>query len=579
LTVIILIHRFVVVAISPRSSLRVDSAGRPSARSMVMSASGTSDASASGAAEVEMDTAESEEDSCTWSLIQSSLLPPDGRLPCGADGAPPPRFGLHVSGAVFGGWVKQSSPACAAASVAGAWNALAGGGRRGPLALRQDDVLRHMRDALAETIAGKRARFERLLGAPIADFEEALDRAFEDAGKTLGGESKAVPGLKRAEAMRLAIALAKSRGDPELDAEADAASATTTDVRDTDDEENPKGSPSVGENENPPPRTSFAAIAALIREDEADKEDEAENEGDQGVEGDQGIEGDEGSEAEEPDDDDDGGGDGRGVPADASGKENDAGKTAEGDTNGDDDANLLAALAAGVDVNGGKSGRKKRRGKPPARLVARLGGDAIAAFASTDDAGGASSERKICVGRRWTWRKDFWEILKKRAGLEKLDRAKPSTAAFGNAGVAEATRRCAAAAAASSPSAPRVHARVVAGVKTKTRANLLIPIERRGDQTAAAAREWASLRELFSRDDVALVSHHKNHYALVFALRERCDADEGRPGGVRWTREMLTARRGQRPSAWISWEEARATMLGWSGYGILAVTVDRDGER
>ena len=78
---------------------------------------------------------------------------------------------------------------------------------------------------------------------------------------------------------------------------------------------------------------------------------------------------------------------------------------------------------------------------------------------------------------------------------------------------------------------------------------------------------------------VALVSHHKNHYALVFALRERCDADEGCPGGVRWTREMLTARRGQRPSAWISWEEARATMLGWSGYGILAVTVERGGER
>ena len=511
-----------------------------------------------------MDTAESEEDACTWLLVQSSLLPPDGRLPCGADGAPPPRFGLHVSGAVFGGWVKQSSPACAAASVAGAWNALAGGGRRGPLALRQDDVLRHMRDMLSETIASKRARFERLLGAPIADFEEALDRAFEDAGKTLGGESKAVPGLKRAEAMRLAVALAKSRGDPELDAEA--ASASTTDVRDTVDEE------------IPPPRTSFAAIAALIREDEADKEHEAENEGDEGDEGDEG--------AEEPDDDDDedhGGGDGRGRE-DASGKENDAGKTTEGETNDDDDANLLAALAAGVDANvAGK--KKKRRGKPPARLVARLGGDAIAAFASTDAAAAAaaatatSSERKRCPRRRWTWRKDFWEILKKRAGLEKLDRAKPSTAAFGNAGVAEATRRCAFAAAASSPSAPRVHARVVAGVKTKTRANLLIPIERRGDQTAAAAREWASLRELFARDDVALVSHHKNHYALVFALRERCDADEGRPGGVRWTREMLTARRGQRPSAWISWEEARATMLGWSGYGILAVTVERDGER
>lgn len=524
-----------------------DSAWRPAACPMASSASGTSDASASGGAEVEMDTAESEEDSCAWSLVQSSLLPPDGRLPCGADGAPPPRFGLHVSGAVFGGWVKQSSPACAAASVAGAWNALAGGGRRGPLALRQDDVLRHMRDILVETIASKRARFERLLGAPIADFEEALDRAFEDAGKTLGGESKAVPGLKRVEAMRLAIALAKSRGDPELDAEA---ARATNDCRDVVDEK------------NTPPRTSFAAIAALVREDEADKGDEAENEG---------------SEAEEPEeeeeDDDDRGGDERGRE-DASGKENDAGKKAERNMNDDDDATLLAALAAGVDITGGGV-KKKRRGKPPARLVARLGG--VAAPAPAPVAAPAHAAVPT-PRRRWRWRKDFWEILKKRAGLEKLERARPSTAAFGNGGVAEATRRCAAAAAAVSPSAPRVHARVVAGVKTKTRANLLIPIERRGDQTAAAAREWSSLRELFARDDVALISHHKNHYALVFALRERCDADEACPGGVRWTREMLTARRGQRPSAWISWEEARATMLGWSGYGILAATADRGGE-
>ena len=248
-----------------------------------------------------------------------------------------PRFGLHVSGAVFGGWVKQSSPACAAASVAGAWNALAGGGRRGPLALRQDDVLRHMRDILVETIASKRARFERLLGAPIADFEEALDRAFEDAGKTLGGESKAVPGLKRVEAMRLAIALAKSRGEPELDAEA---ARATNDCRDVVDEK------------NTPPRTSFAAIAALVREDEADKGDEAENEG---------------SEAEEPEeeeeDDDDRGGDERGRE-DASGKENDAGKKAERNMNDDDDATLLAALAAGVDITGGAV-KKNVAASPP----------------------------------------------------------------------------------------------------------------------------------------------------------------------------------------------------------------------
>ena len=86
-----------------------------------------------------MDTAESEEDSRAWSLVQSSLLPRRAPAVRGGWRATPPlrparlRRGLR--------WLGQAIlPACAAASVAGAWNALAGGGRRGPLALRQDDV-------------------------------------------------------------------------------------------------------------------------------------------------------------------------------------------------------------------------------------------------------------------------------------------------------------------------------------------------------------------------------------------------------------------------------------------------------
>ena len=481
---------------------------------------------------------------CAWSLVQSSLLPPTGACRAGRMARHPRwparlRRGLRWLGQAILPRVRRRERRRRVERPGGRQAA-------GPLALRQDDVLRHMRDILVETIASKRARFERLLGAPIADFEEALDRAFEDAGKTLGGESKAVPGLKRVEAMRLAIALAKSRGDPELDAEA---ARATNDCRDVVDEK------------NTPPRTSFAAIAALVREDEADRGDEAENEG---------------SEAEEPEeeeeDDDDRGGDERGRE-DASGKENDAGKKAERNMNDDDDATLLAALAAGVDITGGAV-KKKRRGKPPRDSPRGSEASPPPPPPPSPPTPTPPSPPLDVVG----------DGVKISGRYSRNARGWRSSSAPGRARrrlVTAASRRRrgdAAAAAAVSPSAPRVHARVVAGVKTKTRANLLIPIERRGDQTAAAAREWSSLRELFARDDVALISHHKNHYALVFALRERCDADEGCPGGVRWTREMLTARRGQRPSAWISWEEARATMLGWSGYGILAATADRGGE-
>ena len=220
-------------------------------------------------------------------------------------------------------------------------------------------------------------------------------------------------------------------------------------------------------------------------------------------------------------------------------------------------------------------------------------------------------------------------MFKARAGLEKLLRAKPSTAAFGNAGVAEALRDASEIAAekelrekelkekentqkaaagegaegtaeamargvgsraadgsesdlaaaadggvsddekasrekALASSFPRLACRVAVGKRTKHRRDLDVVISAAGDQRAAAAREWEGLRALFAREGTALLSHHRNHYALVFALREW--------GG---RREMLTARRGQRPSAWIDWEEARGTMLGWTGYAILAVEAER----
>ena len=38
------------------------------------------------------------------------------------------------------------------------------------------------------------------------------------------------------------------------------------------------------------------------------------------------------------------------------------------------------------------------------------------------------------------------------------------------------------------------------------------------------------------------------------------------------TRQVLTARRGQRPTAWIDWDAMRSTILTWSGYAVVAVT-------
>ena len=67
-----------------------------------------------------------------------------------------------------------------------------------------------------------------------------------------------------------------------------------------------------------------------------------------------------------------------------------------------------------------------------------------------------------------------------------------------------------------------------------------------------------------SPPDVAIVFHLKNHYALLFALREWTTRD-----GVR-VRQLLTSRRGQKPKHWIDWEEARNIMIKWPGYKMQA---------
>jgi len=116
------------------------------------------------------------------------------------------------------------------------------------------------------------------------------------------------------------------------------------------------------------------------------------------------------------------------------------------------------------------------------------------------------------------------------------------------------------------------------------------------------------------RADSCLIFHLKNHYALIYALREWVDhtGDEATdttaaaaaatttaaveaemksaasngdsedrdckpppslpaPQRGRVVRQLLTSRRGQRPSAWVDFEEARKTMLGWDGYKIMLV--------
>ena len=66
-----------------------------------------------------------------------ALLLPDGGFPDGADMS---QFGIQTNFALLQGWVKQPSPCCAAASVAGAVNAIRGLKRGDEAALSHKEV-------------------------------------------------------------------------------------------------------------------------------------------------------------------------------------------------------------------------------------------------------------------------------------------------------------------------------------------------------------------------------------------------------------------------------------------------------
>lgn len=86
---------------------------------------------------------------------------------------------------------------------------------------------------------------------------------------------------------------------------------------------------------------------------------------------------------------------------------------------------------------------------------------------------------------------------------------------------------------------------------------------------------WVGLWRDFSRESTVLIYHLKNHYALVFAMREWHEPLQQKyHEQPRQRREILTARKGQRPSTWIAWDEVYATLCAWDGYKIVSVSIE-----
>lgn len=156
-------------------------------------------------------------------------------------------------------------------------------------------------------------------------------------------------------------------------------------------------------------------------------------------------------------------------------------------------------------------------------------------------------------------------IVKDMAGLAKLRSERPSTAAIGNWGLLQAMERLNSDLNLSVGHSTSI--RLFMGKKKTPRTKIDVSLSKK-DTEETIRSQWDALRSAVCHPRQVLLFHLKNHYALIFAVREW--AEEG-PQGTILIRQVLTARKGQRPTAWLSFDEVRDVMLNWEGYKILAI--------
>lgn len=597
------------VPLSRRPGVREAASVGAAARGAAQSASGCSAppglqgpaAAAAEPAAAERDTEEPED-----AGLASLLLPPSSHAATGTAPALPSgfrKFSVAYNMGALSGWVKQPSPCCAAASMAGAWNAVLGLPREHPAALGHRQLLEALASVVAEQLAQKQEAFESHLGCALQPVLDELLARLADGGTPLGSkQAPAKKGLVRVVRQIVAEEAAPSASNEAVAADADGPQGGTA------AEAAGAGAAAPGE---PPAPSGHERLRKLFAAEAVEEEGSTPKGPPEAEDG----------EAPEP------------HLLGAAGVE----AAAEAEAEAEVSLEELADRPGSHEHKGGEvlefdlgpargrgRGRRRKRGRALAgrsRPPAGEDGEAPPAGASAEEgAEGAGAWWE----RTWAWRADLEDILHTMGGLAKLRHPeKPNTAYVGNPCMTAAGARlqdCGGGAAAGRDSGGAAGLDVAPLMGRKGRregAGFVALSASDGSQAREAA--WSALRAAFMAPQTALIFHLTNHYALIFSLREweedlhseeddEHPADEaahledataaavvagaavpaaapsggraaaaaagGPPRGRRRTRmvrQMLTARKGQRPSAWLDFEAAVQIMLGWEGYKILRV--------
>lgn len=160
-------------------------------------------------------------------------------------------------------------------------------------------------------------------------------------------------------------------------------------------------------------------------------------------------------------------------------------------------------------------------------------------------------------------KQEIWELLSKRRGVLRLRADRPNTAAVGTPALRQAAEQLSLL-----RTTEKIKTGVVLARMRKPNNIKAAALLAKTDTEADIHRQWCCLKNSFSMPNSVLLFHLTNHYALVFAWREWQEEDEEK---ICLRRQILTARRGQRPSAWIVFHEVRRILLGATNYHLLSL--------
>lgn len=447
------------------------------------------------------------------------LIPP-GTVPADCN-----QFSLSYNKGVLDGWVRQPSACCGAASVAGAWNALANMHRSNKMALTHMSVLTIYRDMFIEMIARKQASFERKLGADMQPLLNLLKEELPKEGKTIGGK-RAVCATKKS----VSSILKRKARERYLNRQSSMTPSNCTTPECASDAKLDE------ESKKEMSRDALDCIVELLLLDGYDLEAKCSN-GDDAKDSSSALQMTPDSCIDE--------------------KAEKTGLMKNNLENADDCKDAGSKYEAVGNAQDGEEYRQAALGdidEDEDEKDAEVDEEEILNIAP------GKKPSKVKSSKQWDWLTDLMSLLKSIGGLKKIRAIRPSTAPIGNWGIQEGVSRLSQLAGIGCD----ITARLFMGKAKTAKSKLDVPLSSSGT-AAVISTQWAKLRSVFCNAGCVLLFHLKNHYALIHALREWTTSS-----GV-MVRQMLTARKGQRPTVWIDFDEAREQMLGWEGYKILII--------